>query len=102
MDPMTPDDACCPEFARMSRRGVLRGALALGGATFMVGNATISASAASLGPAKSALVVLSLRGGADGLSLVVPHGDPGYYAAHPTIAVPKTELIGAGSFFGLH
>jgi uncharacterized protein (DUF1501 family) len=103
MDPMTPgDDACCPEFARMSRRGVLRGVLALGGATFMVGNATVSASAASLGPAKSVLVVLSLRGGADGLSLVVPHGDPGYYAARPTISVPKTELIGAGSFFGLH
>ena len=27
------------------------------------------------------LVVLSLRGGADGLSMVVPHGDPGYAAA---------------------
>ena len=103
MDPMTTgDDACCPEFARMSRRGVLRGALALGGATFMVGNATVSASAASLSPATAVLVVLSLRGGADGLSLVVPHGDPGYYAARPNIAVPKTELIGAGDFFGLH
>ena len=100
-----PDDACCPEFAAMSRRSMLRGALALGGATFMVGSATVSASASSPTPASSVLVVLSLRGGADGLSLVVPYGDPGYYSARPTIAVPKAQLIGqpAGdTLFGLH
>ncbi len=107
MDPMTtplPDDACCPEFAAMSRRSMLRGALALGGATFMVGSATVSASAASATPASSVLVVLSLRGGADGLSLVVPYGDPGYYSARPTIAVPAGQLIGQTptNFFGLH
>ncbi len=107
MDPMTtplPDDACCPEFAALNRRSVLRGALALGGATFMVGSATVSASAASPTPASSVLVVLSLRGGADGLSLVVPYGDPGYYAARPTIAIPQNQLIGQtpDHFFGLH
>ena len=36
MDPITIDnDLCCPEFGEMSRRSLLRGALALGGATFM-------------------------------------------------------------------
>ncbi len=97
-------DACCPEFAALSRRGVLRGALALGGATFMVGSATVSASASSPTPASSVLVVLSLRGGADGLSLVVPYGDPGYYAARPTIAVPQDQLLAGTTdgFFGLH
>src|SRR6476659_4721127 len=57
----------------MSRRSVLRGALALGG-------------------------------GADGLSLVVPYGDPGYYAARPTIAVPQAQLLAGTTdgFFGLH
>ena len=39
------------------------------------------------------LVVLSLRGGADGLSLVVPHGDPGYYSARPNIAIPADQLL---------
>jgi uncharacterized protein (DUF1501 family) len=98
------NDACCPEFAAMSRRSVLRGALALGGATFMVGSATVSASASSPTPASSVLVVLSLRGGADGLSLVVPYGDPGYYAARPTIAVPQAQLLAGTTdgFFGLH
>jgi uncharacterized protein (DUF1501 family) len=47
-------------------------------------------------------VLLSLRGGFDGLSAVVPAGDPAYYAARPSIAVPKSQLIGGGSFFGLH
>ena len=105
MDPITPsrpDDACCAEFAGLNRRSLLRGALALGGTTFLVGSATISASPASARSASSVLVVLSLRGGADGLSLVVPHGDPGYYQARPTIAVPKAQLLLADSMFGLH
>ena len=105
MDPMThtqTDAPCCPEFAAMNRRSLLRGALALGGATFMVGSATVSASAASLKQASSVLVVLSLRGGADGMSLVVPHGDPVYYKSRPTIGVPKTELLVPDSMFGLH
>jgi uncharacterized protein (DUF1501 family) len=109
MDPMPfegsatqPGGACCPEFSAMSRRSVLRGALALGGATFVVGSATVSASASSPTPASAVLVVLSLRGGADGLSLVVPYGDPGYYQARPTIAVPQGQLLATDGFFGLH
>jgi uncharacterized protein (DUF1501 family) len=105
MDPILPspaDDACCPEFAEMSRRSLLRGALAMGGATFMVGSATVSASAAGPKPASAVLVVLSLRGGADGMSLVVPHGDDGYYHARPTISVPKDQLLVPDSQFGLH
>ena len=48
------------------------------------------------------LVVLSLRGGIDGLGVVVPHGDPGYYAARPTIAVPRTPSSPPDALFGLH
>jgi len=107
MDPMTSrqqHDACCPEFASMNRRSVLRGALALGGATFMVGSATVSASASSPKSASSVLVVLSLRGGADGLSLVVPYGDPGYLQARPNIHIPQNQLLAGTTdgFFGLH
>jgi uncharacterized protein (DUF1501 family) len=105
MDPMThtqQGEPCCQEFAEMSRRSLLRGALALGGATFMVGSATVSASAAGPKAAKSVLVVLSLRGGADGMSLVVPHGDPGYYKARPTINIPKPEVLVPDERFGLH
>ena len=97
--PLTP---CCDEFARMSRRSLLGGAAALAGATTILGSAAITTSASALTPAPSVLVVLSLRGAADGLSLVVPHGDPVYYAARPGIAVPAERLLGADAMFGLH
>ena len=76
--------------AAVSRRGLLGGALALAGATTMVGGAVVTASPARAASAASVLVVVSLRGGADGLSLVVPHADPDYYAARPGIAIPPT------------
>jgi uncharacterized protein (DUF1501 family) len=48
------------------------------------------------------LVVLSLRGGADGLSLVVPHADPAYLKARPDIGIAPERLVARGSYFGLH
>ena len=59
------------------------------------------------GPGKT-LVCLFLRGGADALSMVVPHGDPEYYALRPTTAIahPRagddTAAIDLDGFFGLH
>jgi len=90
----------------MSRRGVLAraGAVAAGGAlTGLVGEG-LSTSLAFAAPAYTGdvLVVLSLRGGFDGLSAVVPAGDPDYYRNRPTIGVPKASLIGPAGFFGLH
>jgi uncharacterized protein (DUF1501 family) len=98
------DGFCCDEYAAMavSRRGLFGGALALAGATTMVGGAVVTASPARAESAASVLVVLSLRGAADGLSLVVPHGDPVYYAARPRIAVPAASLLAKDGFFGLH
>jgi uncharacterized protein (DUF1501 family) len=96
----------CPEFARLdtlavSRRNLLRG-LTAGGIATAVGSAVITTSPASAAPAPSVLVVLSLRGAADGMSLVVPHSDPAYYKARPGIAVPKASLLAADAHFGLH
>lgn len=48
------------------------------------------------------LVALYLRGGADGLNLVVPAGDPAYYASRPTIAVPAGHELPLDGFFGLN
>lgn len=98
-------EPCCPEFAestRISRRGLLRGA-ALAGSTTVIGGAVVQASPAlGLAPAPSVLVVLSLRGAADGMSLVAPYGDPVYYQARPKIAIPKATLLAKDGFFGLH
>lgn len=85
----------------MTRRGFLGGAL-LGTAT-VFGSAVMTTSAArALVPAESVLVVVSLRGAADGMSLVVPHGDPVYYQARPGIAVAAERLLARDGFFGLH
>lgn len=98
----SPATPCCDEYAAVSRRGLIRGA-ALAGAATVVGSAVVTAAPArALGPAPAVLVVLSLRGAADGLSLVVPHADPVYYAARPRIAVPADQLLAADGFFGLH
>jgi len=92
---------CCAEYAAMSRRSLLRGALVTG-ASVTFGSAVLSASSASAAPARGVLLMLSLRGAADGLSLVVPHGDPVYYQARPRIAVPADVLIAKDALFGLH
>jgi uncharacterized protein (DUF1501 family) len=52
------------------------------------------------------LVVVLLRGAVDGLNVVVPHGEAGYYAARPTIAVPPPGQAGGAldldGHFGMH
>ncbi|WP_299054680.1 DUF1501 domain-containing protein [uncultured Nocardioides sp.] len=97
--------SCCEEYAGLSRRGLFRGAALLGAtATFGSAVVTTSASPASAygAPARGTLVLLSLRGAADGLNIVVPHGDENYYKARPRIAVPKDTLLERDDTFGLH
>ena len=98
----TSDGACCGEFRSVSRRGLFAGALALAGTTTAIGSAVVTASPASAASTDSVLVVLSLRGAADGLSLVVPHGDPVYYQARPRLAIPSSRLLAKDAMFGLH
>ncbi len=95
-------DACCSEYAALSRRGFLTGTAALVGTTSMIGSTLLTIAPAAAATTGSTLVVLSLRGAADGLSLVVPHGDPVYYQARPRIAVPAAALLAKDAQFGLH
>src|SRR5215218_2583309 len=99
---MSSPESCCAEYAALSRRGLLRGLVAAGASTTVFGSAVVTASASAGVPAPSVLVVLSMRGACDGLNLVVPHADPAYYAARPTIAVPSETLLAKDGFFGLH
>ena len=52
------------------------------------------------------LVCLFQRGAADGLNVVVPHGEQAYYDMRPTIAVARpgqqAGVIDLDGFFGLH
>jgi len=48
------------------------------------------------------LVVLFQRGAADGLNIVVPHGESQYYSLRPSINIPKKAVLDLDGFFGLH
>jgi uncharacterized protein (DUF1501 family) len=54
------------------------------------------------GDQRRALVVIFLRGAADGLHLVAPLQDDGYYRARPRIALTRKEAVPLDGFFGLH
>lgn len=97
------EQGCCRDF-KMSRRSLLGGAAALGGTmalSQMFGDALMQATFAGT-KGGNTLVVISLRGGVDGLGVVVPHGDAGYYEARPSTAVPVGSLVCKDAMFGLH
>lgn len=93
-------------MSRMSRRFLLKAS----GLSF-VGLATAPgflARAAEVAPrSNKVLVTLFLRGGADGLSLVPPVGDPDYHLARPTLALQspgsgENAVLRLDDTFGLH
>ncbi len=114
VDPAAPpgDGECgCPDYVRaglaLSRRGVLGGATGLGALAAGVALGPAAQAATSLTFADSGyggdtLVVLSFRGGFDGLSAVVPVAEAAYYAARPNIAIPASRTLALDSRFGLH
>jgi uncharacterized protein (DUF1501 family) len=53
-------------------------------------------------PGSKRLVVIFQRGAADGLNIVVPHGERSYYALRPTISIPRNAVLNLDGFFGLH
>jgi uncharacterized protein (DUF1501 family) len=57
---------------------------------------------ANSGTRTKRLVVIFQRGAADGLNIVVPHGEPSYYAMRPSINIPRNQVIDLDGFFGLH
>jgi uncharacterized protein (DUF1501 family) len=83
---------------RISRRSFLRGAGAAMTAWMLPGGLARRAGAQATDPV---LVTVFLRGGADGLALVIPGGDPVYYDLRPGIGIPENELIDLDGFFGL-
>jgi len=65
----------------------------------------------NIAPRGDTLVVIFLRGAADGLNMVVPHGERAYYRLRPTLGIPppddtKTKpeerTIDLDGFFGFH
>jgi|CXWL01.1.fsa_nt_gi uncharacterized protein (DUF1501 family) len=97
----------CQEYDRLSRRSFL--GAAAGAVTSLALPAWLPrvAFAASDDSSRDVLVSIFLRGGADGLTLVPPHGDDAYYDLRPTLAIPRPDsssprrAIDLDGFFGL-
>src|SRR2546426_10582966 len=63
--------------------------------------ASLQTHSTSNGDQRRTLVVIFLRGGADGLNMVAPLQDDGYYRARPRIAINKSNVVALDGFFGL-
>jgi uncharacterized protein (DUF1501 family) len=86
-----PEDCGCQEYNELSRRqfvGAAGAAFAAAAFPAWLPRVVLAQSATS---SRDVIVSIFLRGGADGLSLVVPFGDDQYYAARPTIAIARPD-----------
>jgi uncharacterized protein (DUF1501 family) len=96
--------ACgCPEFEGLSRRSFLKLAAAAGALAGLVSEGLATRLAFAASPYNGdVLVILSLRGGFDGLQAVVPAGDPNYLQWRPNVGIPSGMLIPLDGMFGMH
>ena len=85
-----------------TRRRVLAGAGAVGVASLANQLTTTRVAFGAPATTKRTLVVVFLRGGMDGLSVVVPRDDRNYLDARRGIAVPTGALVAGDARFGLH
>jgi uncharacterized protein (DUF1501 family) len=103
---MERDTCGCDEIRTLTRRGLIGRGLVAGaaaGLTGLVGEGlSTNLAFAAENYTGDTLVVLSLRGGFDGLTAIAPIGDPDYYKARPSIALPKSQAIAGDGAFGLH
>lgn len=86
------------ELRGLTRRDALRAA-AVGGALTLTSGVRVHARPRSA--ARDTLVVVFLRGGADGLSIVVPYQDPHYHALRPTLGIGAADVSDLDGTFGL-
>lgn len=103
--PHCPQDAAAARG--LSRRSLLRRSAAGGALLGLVGPSVATrlawADTTTGTPyAGDTLVVLSLRGGFDGLSAIVPGGDADFRRARPGLGVPQSRLLPLDRTFGMH
>ncbi len=99
-------DTGCTEYNTLARRDFLIRGAGFGIAALVpswLPNVVLAQSSSS----RDIIVSVFLSGGTDGMSLVVPFGDPNYYIGRPTIAIARPDAAGTGpkataldNFFG--
>jgi uncharacterized protein (DUF1501 family) len=93
-------------MSKLTRRGFLGGAL--GAATLPAWFPRLAfAAPGKASSQRDTLVCIFLRGGADGVNVVVPFGDRHYHDNRPTIGIPEPgagegRAIDLDGFFGFH
>lgn len=108
----------CQEYGRVSRRHFLTTGFTSAAAFALAPQIValprwlprVALADPHVGPAGDTLVCIFLRGGADGLNMVVPHGDEGYYQRRPYLGIPRPDdnhahnarAVDLDGFFGLH
>jgi uncharacterized protein (DUF1501 family) len=94
----------CPEFDRaLSRRSFLKRAGVAGLVAGIAAETSFTRLAFGATPyAGDVLVILSLRGGFDGLQAIVPAADPDYAALRPNVGIPAGALLPLDATFGMH
>ena len=104
LDPEVATKPCgCPHMPPVSRRNFLKAAGIAGIVAGIAGEDMFTRMAFGATPyTGDTLVVLSLRGGFDGLNAIVPTGDPHYATWRPGIAIPQGQLFQLDSMFGMH
>lgn len=93
---MSAASRACAEGRRLISR---REALGMSVGLFSTAFLPRPVSAASADPR---LLVVVLRGGMDGINVVVPHGDPAYASMRGAIAIGRSATLQLNSFFGLN
>ncbi|QDV05443.1 hypothetical protein Poly30_09400 [Planctomycetes bacterium Poly30] len=90
----------------LDRRTFLRGSVALAAAAAGWPQEAAGGSAETAKSKRRTVVIVFLRGGCDGLHLVVPYGDPDYAALRPGLAVrepgERGGVVPINELFGLH
>ena len=85
--------------SRLSRREFLGGA---GSTLVALAIPSIWARPSRAASTDPVIVTIFLRGAADGLSLVVPHGDADYAQLRPNIKLSPSDTRDLGGFYALH
>ena len=80
----------------MDRRGFLK----LASLFPFAGAAGVAWAAAS--PARKLFILVELKGGNDGLNMVVPYADPEYARIRPRLAIPRDQVVQLSEQSGLH
>jgi uncharacterized protein (DUF1501 family) len=103
---MSETDQVKPAARLLNRREFIRAAATASAKGVLLLSSHSWIARAALGDSsRRRLVVVFLRGAVDGLNVVVPYGDSEYYAARPTIALPRSgdgAILNLDGHFGLN